>query len=167
MNDPMTILKADHREVRTILKELAETDEGARRETLTTQVVEALTVHMEIEERLVYPKVAELVGDDDAEEANVEHGLVRETLPKLSGMTSEPGFGAVVEMLLAGIEHHVKEEESELLPSLKEQMERTDWLTLGDAVAEAKAAAGHPVPAAPRRRSAKRAPRATSNSRKR
>ena len=36
---------------------------------------------MEIEERDVYPLVEQLVGEEEAEEATVEHGLARERPP--------------------------------------------------------------------------------------
>jgi hypothetical protein len=157
MNDPMTMLKADHREVKAMLKKLADTDEGTERESLCEQVAAALSLHMTVEEELVYPLVKDLVGDEEDEEANVEHGLAKEGMAKMQAMVAAPGFGAVVEMLAAGISHHVEEEESELLPELKAQLPRADWLALGDRIADAKAAAGAPKPTPSRRRSAKRA----------
>jgi hypothetical protein len=66
-------------------------------------------------------------------------------------------------MLLGGIEHHVKEEETELLPELKDALPREDWLALGDKIAQAKADAGKPAAPPTRRRSQKR----RSNSKRR
>ena len=66
MNDPMTILKADHREVKKILTTLADSDEGSAREKLTVEVDHALRLHMEIEENILYPLVAKEVGADAA-----------------------------------------------------------------------------------------------------
>ena len=62
MNDPMTILKADHREAKRMMTALGETDEGAERNTLAAELDRALSLHMSIEEQLVYPLVAEHVG---------------------------------------------------------------------------------------------------------
>lgn len=147
MNDPMTILKADHRQVRQLLTKLAETDEGAERNELTATLEKALTLHMNLEEGLVYPLVQREVGEEDAEEAEIEHGLARDGLAKVISMTELPGFGAAVEMLKAGIEHHVHEEETELLPELKERLDRATWLALGDAILQAKNSSGSPAPA--------------------
>ena len=162
MNDPMRILKADHRVVDALLSKLADTDEGAKRAQLLDEVVMKLTAHMDLEESIVYPVVAEQLGADDEEEAEIEHQLVRETIAKLQAMVDVPGFGAVVEMLRAGVKHHVQEEESEILPELKETLERADWVAMGDAIAETKQATGMPIPAAVPRRSSKRASRASS-----
>ena len=170
VNDPMRILKADHREVEKLLDKLAESDEGAEREALLDELVLKLSAHMTAEEEIVYPPVKAEVSEEDEEEAEIEHGLAREGLEKLQQMVDKPGFGAAVEMLKGGISHHVHEEEHELLPELKDSLDREQWLAIGDALAEAKRAAGLPVPQPPRRKSTKRATssksKSTSTSRK-
>jgi hemerythrin-like domain-containing protein len=155
MNDPMTILKPDHRDVKKMLTTLADTDEGSAREKLTVEVDAALRLHMEIEENILYPLIAKEVGAEDEEEAEIEHGLARDGLAKLAELVAKPGFGAAVEMLKAGIAHHVEEEETELLPELKSALSR-EWLALGDKIFDAKTAAGAPPKTNSRRRSAKR-----------
>ena len=155
-NDPMRILKADHREVEKLLDKLAESEEGAEREQMVEELVTKLSAHMEAEESIVYPPVKAEVGEEDEEEAEVEHGLAREGLEKVQQMVEMPGFGAAVEMLKGGISHHVEEEETQLLPELKESLDRDVWLALGDALVEAKQAAGLPVPQPPQRKSTKR-----------
>jgi hemerythrin-like domain-containing protein len=152
--------------VKAMLKQLADTDEGAEREELCQKVSEALTLHMTIEEELVYPLIKEQVGEEEDEEANIEHGMAREALNQMVSMVSRPGFGAAVEMLAGGISHHVEEEETELLPELKSQMERSEWTALGDRIAQAKEAAGAPAPAPARRRSTKRTSSRSNGSRK-
>jgi hemerythrin-like domain-containing protein len=162
MNDPMRILKADHREAEKLLDKLAESDEGSTRQQLVEELTTKLTAHMELEETIIYPSVRESVGEEDEEEAEVEHGLARDALQKLNELVDVPGFGAAVEMLRGGIMHHVKEEENELLPELKDAVSREEWAAMGDALAAAKQQRGMPLPPAPRRRSAKRPTKARS-----
>ncbi len=156
MNDPMRILKADHREVKQLLTKLGETEEGAEREALADEVITKLTAHMEMEEAIIYPRVKSEIGEEDEEEAEIEHGLARDGLQKMMSLLEAPGFGAAVEMVKGGIEHHVEEEETQILPELKEALSRDEWLALGDRLAEAKQADGLPVPQPPKRRSTKR-----------
>lgn len=156
MNDPMRILKSDHREVEQLLTQLAESEEGPERQALATQVQTMLTAHMEMEETIVYPLVKTEVGEEDEEEAEIEHNLARDGLSTMMSLIEAPGFGAAVEMLKGGIGHHVHEEEHEILPELKDQLSREDWLAMGDRLAEAKEAAGLPVPQPPKRKSTKR-----------
>jgi hemerythrin-like domain-containing protein len=164
VNDPMRILKADHREAEKLIEQLAETEEGPKREALLDELTMKLTAHMEMEERIVYGPLAQEVGAEDEEEAEIEHNLARETLQKLRAMVDVPGFGAVVEMLKGGISHHVEEEETQLLPDLKDAVSKEEWAAMGDAIVKAKRAAGLPVPQPAVRKSAKRAKRSPAKS---
>lgn len=138
MNDPIAMLKRDHKEAAAMLKELADSKPGAKRRRTAQKLADALTLHMEIEERLVYPVVARRVGEEEAHEAEIEHTLARDGVQKMLALVDEPGFGAVVAMLTAGIKHHVKEEETEVFPELKQQLEREELARIGDEVAAAK-----------------------------
>jgi len=82
--------------------------------------------------------VQRVVGEEEAEEAGIEHRLAREGLAEVQRLVDEPGFGAAVAMLTAGIRHHVKEEETEVFPELKRKIDREELGALGDRVAAAK-----------------------------
>jgi hemerythrin-like domain-containing protein len=141
MNDPVAMLKQDHREVSAMLKTLADSRPGARRRGTVEKLTAALTLHMDFEEREIYPLVAEEIDEEAAEEAGTEHELAREGLAEVNRLVDEPGFGAAVAMLTAGIRHHVKEEEREMFPSLKRAFDREFLSELGDDLAAAKSAA--------------------------
>jgi hemerythrin superfamily protein len=135
MNDPIAQLKADHREVEALLKTLANSKQpGVRRRSTVEKVERKLALHMRIEERLIYPLIPSVLGEEAAEEASIEHGLARNGLAELKRLQDEPGFGASVDMLTAGIKHHVKEEEHEVFPKLKANLDRTQLSELGEAV---------------------------------
>jgi len=139
MNDPIALLKADHREAAAMLKTLGQSEKpSATRRRTTAKLVAALQLHMQIEESLVYPLVAQRVGKEEEEEAEIEHRLARDGLSQLSELVGEPGFGAAVAMVTAGIKHHVKEEETELFPALKAKLDRAELADLGDEVAAGK-----------------------------
>lgn len=140
--NPFTLLEKDHREVESLLDELAESEEGSEREQALEQLQQALSVHMQFEEAEVYPYVAQTIDGEDAEEAEIEHGLVRDGLAKLVELVSAPGFGAAVEMVKGGITHHVEEEEGEIFPSLEENLDDETKERLGQALVDAKQAAG-------------------------
>jgi hemerythrin superfamily protein len=139
VNDPIAILKRDHREVAALFGQLKKSRKpSATRRKTVDRVVAALQLHMAIEESLVYPLVAKDVGVEEEREADVEHDLARDGLRKLVELVDQGGFGAALAMLIAGIQHHVKEEESEIFPKLKAALDRKDLLELGDKVAAAK-----------------------------
>jgi len=140
MNDPIAMLKQDHKEVSAMLKTLADSRPGARRRGTVEKLTAALTLHMEFEEQSIYPLVAEEIDEESAEEATTEHELAREGLAEVNRLVDEPGFGAAVAMLTAGIRHHVKEEEGEMFPSLKREIDRDALSELGDQLAATKSA---------------------------
>ena len=138
MNDPIVLLKKDHREAEALLKALADSVPGARRRAAVKKLDAALQLHMEIEEKFIYPVVERVIGGTEAEEAGIEHGLAREGLADLVRLVDKPGFGAAVAMLTAGIKHHVKEEEKEVFPELKRKLDRPSLAEIGDEVKAAK-----------------------------
>jgi hemerythrin superfamily protein len=140
MNDPVAMLKQDHKEVSAMLKTLADSRPGARRRSTVEKLTAALTLHMAFEEQWIYPLVAEEVDEESAKEAKIEHELTREGLSEVNRLVDEPGFGAAIAMLTAGIRHHVKEEEGEIFPSLKRQLDREALSELGDELAATKSA---------------------------
>jgi iron-sulfur cluster repair protein YtfE (RIC family) len=141
MIDVFTMLEADHRNVEAMLDELADTEEGAEREALVAKLTQALQQHMEFEERAVYPLLEQL-DQEMEEEAEVEHGLARDGLAKLTELVAAPGFGAAVEMVKAGIGHHVKDEEQEAFPKLRGACDAAAVDKLGRELLQRKAAAG-------------------------
>jgi len=120
--NPIMMLQADHRRVEALFMGIAATS-GEERAKLVKQLVTALRVHMELEEQHVYPLLAAEVDADAAEEAEVEHHLARDGLAQLEELTpDEPGFDAALTMVVAGIEHHVQEEEGDAFPRLATQL---------------------------------------------
>ena len=133
-------LTEEHRKAERMLRALADTDPGAERNRLLGELDEALSVHMAVEEMFVYPIAQEVLDDEKVEEAEAEHDLARDGIRLLRERASEPGFGAVVDMVTAGIGHHVEEEETELFPDLRQKAaDRLAGLEPGELEQEARA----------------------------
>jgi hemerythrin-like domain-containing protein len=116
--NPIVMLQADHRRVEALFARIAFSSD-AQRAQLVQQLLTALRVHMELEETQVYPLLRSEVDADLAEEAEIEHQLARDGLAQLEELTpDEPGFDAALAMVMAGIEHHVVEEENDAFPRL-------------------------------------------------
>jgi len=130
MTDPLEMLTNEHRQVEQLMGRLDGAD-GDEQRRLCEQLDEMLTMHMDLEEEHVYPMVQRLVGDEEAEEANTEHRLAREGLSNLTELVGEPGFGDALEMLRAGIKHHVEEEENEVFPELRDKVDERELAELG------------------------------------
>ena len=139
----MQLLKDDHREVEALFKKyegLGERAHKSRREVVT-KIIEALSVHAAIEEQVLYPEARERLPkiEDTVLEALEEHHIVKWTLSELDGMDpEEERFHPKVTVLMESVRHHVKEEETELFPALREAFTRAELEDLGGALAAAK-----------------------------
>lgn len=138
MNDPIAILKRDHREAAALMQELDGSKPGAKRKRTLEKLDAALRLHMQIEEQELYPLVQARVSEEEAEEAEIEHGLIRVALEEMAQIVDEPGFGAAVAMITAGVRHHVKDEEKKVFPELKAKLDRDELAALGDRVVAMK-----------------------------
>lgn len=130
--DAIALLKADHRKVEELFKQFEECRTKLQKTKVVGQIIAELTVHAAAEEKLIYPLV-EKKDSDMSLEAVEEHHLIKILLKELSNFDgSEENFKAKVTVLKEVVEHHVKEEEHELFPKLKEM--DTDLMALGEAV---------------------------------
>jgi hemerythrin superfamily protein len=139
--DPFRMLERDHRKVERLLEQLGEDPEEPQLSQLVSQLSAELQLHMSFEEEQIYPLVQQLDGEM-AEEAETEHRLAREGLEKLTSLAGAPGFGAAVEMVKGGITHHVEEEEGEMFPKLRRELDGERASALAASLLEAKQAAG-------------------------
>lgn len=137
MEDLTTILKRDHRNLDAKLAELSEADDSEQ-EAMVDEIEAAFERHATLEEELLYPHLADELGEEPAEEAQTEHDLARKGFEQLRELAGQPGFGAMVDMLRAGIKHHVQEEEKELLPQLKKRLDSDVWKEIATEAAESQ-----------------------------
>ena len=121
--DAITLLKADHDEVKQAFKEFEKMDheDTAAMEELVSRVCGALKAHTTVEEEIFYPAVRAAIEDDDLmNEAQVEHDSAKELIEQLEGMDAgDPMYVATFTVLGEYVMHHAKEEEDEMFPSAR------------------------------------------------
>jgi len=137
--DAIALLKQDHRAVEALFEEFEDADESEQSD-LATRICQMLTVHAQIEEEYLYPQAKDAFGEEDDEmvyEAEIEHGSAKELIAKIEASTPEdPQFKPLMKVLSEYIKHHVKEEEKEMFPSLKDT--ELDLKELGSQMAQRK-----------------------------
>jgi len=117
--DVTKVLESDHRQAEELFAKI-EKAEGAKRQPFIDELVNALRAHMELEEQVVYPMMKPVTGAEDVQEGTTEHELARKGLEDVVRLApDEPGFGAALDSVKAGITHHVEEEETEVFPKLR------------------------------------------------
>ena len=150
--DVLTLLKKDHREVSELfdrVEDLGERAEAQRRK-LGEQICEALELHSKFEEQVLYPRFKERAEDHEETqqilEAFEEHSIVDGLVAQLKRMDSKDDrYEAKLMVLIENVRHHIKEEERNMFPMVKEAFEREELMEMGEQLIEAKRAAGKPV----------------------
>jgi hemerythrin superfamily protein len=144
--DAITLLKEDHHAVEALFKKYEKLGERAAKTKQSTvdKLVRLLSIHAAIEETVLYPYVREQAHELESTvlEALEEHLVAKWELDALERMKpSDERFDAKVAVLTESVRHHVKEEEKELFPKLREKFSRSELQELGDKLAKAKRSA--------------------------
>jgi hemerythrin superfamily protein len=149
-DDLITLVTTDHRELQRLF-EMMRTDRSSRPLALPLAVA-MLEAHSEAEEDRVYPAVAREAGEKaEAEHAAEEHHEAESLGKHLLEMDWESEeFDQALQEWIGAVEHHMEEEENEILPALSQAVgaERLRELGMEFANRRAKALAGRPLKAA-------------------
>ena len=121
--DAIDLIKQDHAAVKKAFQQFSKSkykDPNARREFIAA-ICNDLIMHTELEEQIFYPAVrAKLKDDDLMNEALVEHNSAKRLIAELQKMPGDdPLLKPTATVLAEYVNHHVREEEREILPKSK------------------------------------------------
>ena len=154
--DAISFLTSDHRTVEGLFHQYEQTsaDLPERRGELVAEMMRELAMHAAVEEQYLYPFIeAEVEGGRAlADEGVAEHREAEELLAELDWLAPhERRFDGLVRQLIAGVRHHVEEEETELFPALRRAADAEALRDLGRRMKDARGTAPtRPRPRAPR-----------------
>ena len=133
--DAISLLKADHDLVKSLLADLESTTErGVKRRTeLFTRIQQELTVHEVIEEEIFYPELkAHPKAKDIVLEGYEEHHVVDLLLGELAALpVDDETWGAKAIVMKENVEHHIEEEEGEMFKTARSVFDRAELDDLG------------------------------------
>ena len=153
--DAIAMLKDDHRTVERLFKRYEKAGDRAYAEKreVVDRIIEELSVHAAVEEQVFYPVTRATVPavEDVALESLEEHHIVKWVLTELEHLRPEDErFDAKVTVLIENVRHHVKEEEDDYFPKVRDELDRPLLNDLGEAMEAARATAPtHPHPRSP------------------
>ena len=147
-NDAIVLLREDHKEIRQVFKQFQKAEDGSitARQRLVDRIIELLTVHTYIENEVMYPRVRELLPDleDDVLESYEEHHVADVLVLELASMKADDErFNAKTTVLIENVTHHMKEEEDDWFPKVREGLGRKVLQELGEELLKAKKKAPH------------------------
>jgi hemerythrin superfamily protein len=145
--DAIALLEADHKKVIKLFKEVEDLSDRAtaQLQKLGDEICQDLKVHAEIEEKIFYPAIQERTKRGHKEEKDLvlesyeEHAAAKKVIADIEAIdANDDSFKPKIKALSELIEHHVKEEESELFPNSRELFSEDEMLELGRRMAELK-----------------------------
>jgi hemerythrin superfamily protein len=150
--DIVQLILRDHRPLKALIKVMKDKDSGyAQKKAAFEQFGPLLVAHAKPEEQTWYVHMKK---EDDmrmeALEGDTEHGLADQMCEEAKRTTDKDLFMAKVKVLAELVEHHIEEEEEDLLPEFKKVSPLEDRILLGQQYiqfrAEFEAAGGDDAP---------------------
>ncbi|ARV59335.1 hemerythrin [Nostocales cyanobacterium HT-58-2] len=138
--DILSLIEAEHRQVEQLFTAV-ETAGNNKLYDFFNQIYKALNLHTRAEELVFYPAMQEYEETrkyiQEAEEEHEEANVLLEELKVLKPTDSE--FKTKMSDLKKAVQHHVKEEESEIFSAVRQCMNQEQLTQLGREFQEAKA----------------------------
>ncbi len=123
--DVVAALKNDHDSLREFIGTLKDTSEDMSvRRRAYSQFVDLLKSHSVAEEQAVYKESMKFTGRElhvKVEEGFVEHRVCDDLIERIESETDPLIWGAHCNVLAEILEHHLKEEEDDLFPMIREK----------------------------------------------
>lgn len=122
-----------------------ESDDGPARNKLAIRLMNELTAHEQMEEDVFFPELRKPVsdeGEDDLDEGLQEHHVADLLINELRDLDPDDDeFKPKMKVLQENVEHHLEEEEENILPRANRVFSSDELEDLGSRMAEVKASA--------------------------
>jgi hemerythrin-like domain-containing protein len=120
MADVVELIEQDHRAVEQLFAQF----EASNDQSIAEAICAELTKHTHAEENAVYPVLARELsnGEEMMDEAEGEHEEARQLIGRIRNTTDEGHLTSLMAELKQAIEHHVLEEETEILPQARQEL---------------------------------------------
>ena len=127
LHNAVAMIKEDHRRVESLYQDYQRLDgQPAQQRPVVEHICRELEIHAKLEEDIFYPAVQTRVSEDGpdlVEEAIKEHKEMKRLISQLqTGGLAGTDYNKIVHQLMRGVQHHVREEEEEMLPRAEQQL---------------------------------------------
>jgi hemerythrin superfamily protein len=137
--DVVDLIMQDHREVERLFDEMQSNPD--QRPLLLPTLTTLLTAHSRAEEAEVYPVARDEAGEaEEVAHSQEEHAKAEALLARLAETDPQSSkFDKVLDELVEAVTHHVEEEESTVLPGMRERLGDERRAELGEAFTASRA----------------------------
>ena len=127
MANAIELIKIDHRKVEHLYQRYQGLNgQTQQKQSIIQEICHELTIHAQLEEEIFYPAVERQLGKEGANlvtEARKEHREMKRAMSQLqaTGFVG-PQSDQIFQDMMQGVQHHIHEEESEMLPKAQHQL---------------------------------------------
>jgi hemerythrin superfamily protein len=130
--DALAVLRRQHRQVEALLARFDQANSEDEAQELADEICDKLTVHSTIEEEIFYPAARTDDTNDLVLDSAEEHLSVKRLIADLQSMESDDErLRPKVNLLREQVTRHVHQEETELFPKVRKEMEAPERQALG------------------------------------
>lgn len=150
--DGLELLMSDHREVEQLFSQFEAASPSSNiAQEIGEKIIKELSVHAVVEEQVLYPAARKAIDEGEVDHAIDEHQEVKELLAKVDGKSIEDDdVRSTFQEIKSNVEEHVQEEENEMFPKLRDELDQEELQKLGKQMERAKQMAPtRPHPNAP------------------
>jgi hemerythrin-like domain-containing protein len=139
-NDAIVMLREDHQQIKRLFREFEDAGDNAyaTKQKIADQILELLTVHTYLENECMYPRTREMVPSIESEilESYEEHHVADVLCMELAAMSPDHDhFAPKMSVLMENVRHHIKEEEENWFPTVREKVGRKALQEIGEEMA--------------------------------
>lgn len=149
--DATEVLRHDHRVVEQLFRDYHAAASDAQRCAVVEILVRELSKHAALEEVIFYPFAAKVLADGQVDEHLAGHAPIKELLLQLDRRgAGDPAQDELMERLASAVARHVRKDEDQLMPLLRQQTDDQALRELGHEIDQGKQQAPtRPHPHAP------------------
>jgi len=122
--EAISLLKADHRQIRELFAQYESAKHFATKQQIAEQVFTELDVHTQLEENVFYPAYAARTGKNGTQlvaDSRLAHEHVKELMIELQHLDlTREEFQAKFHELMQTVQQHIDEEENEMFPEAEQ-----------------------------------------------
>lgn len=129
--DAIELLQHDHRMVEQLFRDYRAAASADQRRGVVEVMIRELSKHAALEETLFYPVAGRVAEGRDVDEQLAGHMTVKKLLAKLDKEPAGDGTEAVMAELEEAVSYHVRSEEDDLMPKVREALDERALTELG------------------------------------
>ncbi len=115
--DAIDMVRNDHDSLKELFDRFKKAKDRRSKTKIAREAIAELNINAVLEEEIFYPAVRQHIGKDIMNEADEEHHVAHVLIAELEEMDGRGDhFDAKFNVLAENVRHHIKAEESELLP---------------------------------------------------